>query len=178
MVLSEDACPDCHLCCSSIQASLPTRILASCLCQCRLGLLKTSWLWRSPQRWSRSLGCLCPERLSMETCRDTESSTGPTCLMEVWTSTHVNIYITDRSMCVGFSVVLPVVMVHPPGEAVVFPYCNMLLRWRGCVTEYLSCHVCKGFLRFIRDNCGHLHLLSTMYLAHLFFMFMRHGYQV
>ena len=59
-------------------------------------------------------------------------------------------------MWIGFSVVLLVVMVHPPGEAVVFPYCNMLLRYRGGVTEYLSYHVCKGFLLIIRDNCGSL----------------------
>lgn len=62
----------------------------SSVCQCRLGLRTTFWPWPSLRRWSPSPGCLCPERLSTGTCRATESSTGPTCLMEVLTHTHAH----------------------------------------------------------------------------------------
>lgn len=158
-VLKEALSSVCEICELISQPSGDQRVLLLYMVSVWLFLLRVHSFYSLPfqcpvvpQRTSRPLlrlqrSSLCPgwlllKTLWMATCWVLGSSTGPTCLMEVWTSTHVNIYITDRSMCVGFSVVLPVVMVHPPGEAVVFPYCNMLLRWRGWVTEYLSCHVC------------------------------------
>lgn len=53
------------------------------LSQCRLDLLKTSWLWPSLRRSSPCRGCPSPGRPWTETCRATESSTGPTCPTEV-----------------------------------------------------------------------------------------------